>query len=92
MRRLRFCAADADEVSMGPRPEPTTTDPPTASPPVRRARRRRSERGASLVEYALLVAALAVPTVAALDLMRDSTAAKVDQTAEDMSDPTIPMP
>lgn len=77
---------------MGPRPDPTSTDPPSSGSWVERARRRRSERGASLVEYALLVAALAVPTVAALDLLRDSTAAKVDQTAEDMSDPTIPQP
>jgi Flp pilus assembly pilin Flp len=77
-------------MAMGPRPDPTSTDPPMPSRWLWRARRRRAERGASLVEYALLVAALAVPTVAALDLLRDSTAAKVDQTAEDMSDPTIP--
>ena len=44
----------------------------------------------TIVEYSLLVALLVVPTIAALDLLRDSTAAKVDQTAEDMSDPTIP--
>jgi hypothetical protein len=43
------------------------------------------------VEYTLLVAVLAVPTVGALDLLRDTTKAKTEQTAADMSDPTIPI-
>lgn len=43
-----------------------------------------------MVEYALLAAVLVVPTLGALQLLQDTAEAKTEQTAEGMSDPTVP--
>jgi Flp pilus assembly pilin Flp len=48
---------------------------------------RRSERGASLVEYALLVAVLALGSLAGLDALQSSAAAAFREQASEMSDP-----
>lgn len=47
--------------------------------------RRRDERGATMVEYALLVALLAVPTIGALMLIEDSVDRQIDATADAIS-------
>lgn len=56
----------------------------------RKCRRRRGERGASLVEYALLVAFLAIPTFGGIKMMEDAAASKISATAVGMSTHTIP--
>ena len=52
--------------------------------------RSRRERGATLVEYALLVALLAVPSIGAIEYLRSGAETKVDSTAEGISTHTIP--
>jgi Flp pilus assembly pilin Flp len=48
---------------------------------------RHAERGASLVEYALLVAVLALGTLAGLDALQSSASAAFREQAAEMSDP-----
>jgi Flp pilus assembly pilin Flp len=48
---------------------------------------RRSERGATLVEYTLLVAVLALGSLAGLDALQSSAAAAFREQASEMSDP-----
>ena len=62
----------------------------TARDSVGKCRRRRGERGASLVEYALLVALLAIPTFGGIKMMEDAAASKISATAVGMSTHTIP--
>lgn len=45
-------------------------------------RRRRSERGASLVEYALLLSLLAVVAYSAVSFLGTATASNIDQSRE----------
>ncbi|MEI7885953.1 MAG: Flp family type IVb pilin [Actinomycetes bacterium] len=52
--------------------------------------RTRSERGASLVEYALIVALLALPTFGGIKMMQNAAASKISATAVGMSTHTIP--
>ena len=49
------------------------------------------ERGATLVEYSLLVALLAVPTIGAAEMMQDGATTKVNSTAAGISTKTIPV-
>ena len=56
----------------------------------RRRQRRRSERGVSLVEYALVVAVLVVPTIGAVQLVRNAAQTKINTTAAGISTHTIP--
>ena len=56
-----------------------------------RVRSRRGERGASLVEYALIVALLALPTVGGIKLMQNAAASKISTTAAGISTHTIPV-
>jgi len=53
-------------------------------------RRRRGERGASLVEYTLIVALLVVPTIGGIKLMQNAAASKISATAVGISTHTIP--
>ena len=62
----------------------------TRSGTTRRTSRPRRERGASLPEYALLVALLAVPSVAGIDALRSGAGDTAEGTADRISDPTIP--
>ncbi|CAB4728097.1 unannotated protein [freshwater metagenome] len=55
-----------------------------------KGRLRRGERGASLVEYALIVALLAVPTFGGIKMMQNAAASKISATAVGMSTHTIP--
>lgn len=53
--------------------------------PRSRGVRRRTERGATVVEYALIVAVLAVPSVAGIEALRDSAARATGDAAEEIS-------
>jgi len=57
----------------------------------RRWWRRRGERGVSLVEYALLVALLAVPSIAGIQALQDGMGDASQGAADRISDPTIPI-
>ena len=66
---------------------------PAGAEPQRRARsphRSRGERGATLVEYALLVALLAVTTIASLQLLQDGAENTAQSSADRISTRTIP--
>ncbi len=54
------------------------------------SRRRPGQLGATLVEYALLVAVFAVGTMAAVQFLQDSAERKTERTAEAISTRTIP--
>ena len=69
----RYCDMDLDAT------------PPERSDAARRSRRRRRERGASLVEYALIVALFAVGSIAAIDLLADNAATTTQNTADEIS-------
>lgn len=47
--------------------------------------RSRSERGATLVEYGLLVALFAIPTATAINYVRDVSKVKIERTADGIS-------
>lgn len=51
-------------------------------------RNRRSERGATLVEYGLLVALFALPTATAINYIRDVSKVKIQHTADGISERT----
>ena len=53
-------------------------------------RRPRSQRGATLVEYALLVALLAVTTIASLQLLQNGAERTAQSSADRISTHTIP--
>lgn len=53
-------------------------------------RSRRSERGATLVEYALLVAIFALPTAVAINYIRDVSKVKIEHTADGISEREVP--
>lgn len=58
----------------------------TAGRPGRgRGHRSRSERGATLVEYGLLVALFAIPTATAINYVRDVSKVKIERTADGIS-------
>jgi Flp pilus assembly pilin Flp len=82
---------DADPLlvrfSIRRRPEPRAAD---TAPDPSGAARRTGERGATLVEYALLVALLAVPTIGAIQLVSDGAQTKIEGTAAGISSHTIP--
>ncbi len=61
-------------------------DPPEPTAP----RRRRSERGATLVEYTLLVALLAIGTIGSLSLLQDGAQATAQSSADRISSHSIP--
>ncbi|MCB1255976.1 MAG: hypothetical protein KDB26_02665 [Microthrixaceae bacterium] len=50
----------------------------------------RSERGATLVEYALLVAVFALPTAVAINYIRDVSKVKIEHTADGISERDVP--
>lgn len=50
----------------------------------------RSERGATLVEYALLVALFAIPTAVAINYIRDVSKVKIEHTADGISERDVP--
>lgn len=52
----------------------------------------RPQRGATIVEYSLLVAILAVGTLGAISFVQDSAKAKTEHSAEHISTRTIPTP
>lgn len=64
----------------GPHPEPMARNRRTNVRPLRR----RTERGATLVEYALLVAVLAIPVGAGADVVFDSAKGKFTKTAAEV--------
>lgn len=55
-----------------------------------RPRRVRSERGATLVEYSLLVALLALSTIGALTMLQDGAQATAQSSADRISSHSIP--
>ncbi|MHB1138980.1 MAG: Flp family type IVb pilin [Microthrixaceae bacterium] len=69
---------------------PRTDDVRSDQRAARRGPMGRRERGATLVEYALLVAVLAVPTVGGIEYIRSGAERKVDSTAEGISTHTLP--
>ncbi len=63
---------------------------PAVAEPTRRARRARSQRGATMVEYALLVALLALSTIGALTLLQSGAERTAQSSADKISTHTIP--
>lgn len=53
-------------------------------------RHRALQRGATLVEYALLMAALVIPTIVAITYVQDSAETEINRTATGISSKTIP--
>lgn len=73
----------------------TVIDGEPAPTPVRRRRlfalrHRRDERGATLVEYALLMAAFVIPTVAAVNTLQHVSKVSIENTAERLSTRAAP--
>jgi pilus assembly protein Flp/PilA len=66
----------------------TAHDTPTASGAARRAAAHAGERGASLVEYALLIALIAVVMIGAVTLLGDTAGDSLDGSSSSLMDVT----
>lgn len=58
------------------------------APPLRTSRRRRTDRGASLVEYALLLVLITLVVIGALEALGSDTSESVDDSASSLASAT----